>query len=233
MAYDLKDESEVKEYIENLGIEYRFGCYQEKKPDVCHLLGDYLEGIKKDFEKACKVYKANCDYNNFSKSCYKFANYSVLGKGLNKSDTEEAFKYYEKACSLGDPDACLNGGLISINSGPHCRKVKDYTAGMAMLDKCCEKNKAYCCFYLSGMYISGVEQVQIKQDMEKAYQYALKGCELGDMHACANVSQMYRKGEGVAKNEELAEKYKKKAHEIQENHRLKAQLQFQQGVNPV
>lgn len=33
MAYDLKSESEVKEYIHNLGIEYRFGCYSEKKPE--------------------------------------------------------------------------------------------------------------------------------------------------------------------------------------------------------
>lgn len=33
MAYDLKSEGEVKEYIKNLGIEYRFGCYSEKKPD--------------------------------------------------------------------------------------------------------------------------------------------------------------------------------------------------------
>lgn len=33
MAYNFKSESEVKEYINNLGIEYRFGCYSEKKPE--------------------------------------------------------------------------------------------------------------------------------------------------------------------------------------------------------
>lgn len=33
MSYDLKSESEVKEYVEKLGIEYRFGCYSEKKPE--------------------------------------------------------------------------------------------------------------------------------------------------------------------------------------------------------
>lgn len=33
MAFDLKDEGEVKEYLENLGTEYRFGCYHEKKPE--------------------------------------------------------------------------------------------------------------------------------------------------------------------------------------------------------
>ena len=56
---------QVKEYLENLGVEYRFenkylpssvkdyrfGCYHEKDPAACHLLGDYWEGIKKDFIK--------------------------------------------------------------------------------------------------------------------------------------------------------------------------------------
>ena len=33
MAYNLKSEEEVKEYLENLGVEYRFGCYHEQKPE--------------------------------------------------------------------------------------------------------------------------------------------------------------------------------------------------------
>ena len=33
MAYDLKKEEEVKEFLDNIGIEYRFGCFSEKKPD--------------------------------------------------------------------------------------------------------------------------------------------------------------------------------------------------------
>lgn len=32
MAYDFKKEEDVKEYIKNLGIEYRFGCFNEKDP---------------------------------------------------------------------------------------------------------------------------------------------------------------------------------------------------------
>jgi cytochrome c oxidase assembly factor 7 len=33
MAFDLKNEADVKEYVDKLGVEYRFGCYSEKKPD--------------------------------------------------------------------------------------------------------------------------------------------------------------------------------------------------------
>jgi len=32
-AFDLKKEEDVKEFLEKLGIEYRFGCYSEKKAD--------------------------------------------------------------------------------------------------------------------------------------------------------------------------------------------------------
>ncbi len=33
MAFELKTEEEVKEYLDNLGTEYRFGCFSEKKPE--------------------------------------------------------------------------------------------------------------------------------------------------------------------------------------------------------
>lgn len=112
MAFDLKDETEVKDYIEKLGVEYRFGCYSEKNPEgtagqllfnrktcspdfvisfpVCHLLGDYLEGVKKDFEKASKVYRSTCDDYGYSKSCLKYGKYAILGKGGNGQDGDPA-----------------------------------------------------------------------------------------------------------------------------------------------
>jgi len=45
MAYDLKKESDVKEYVDKLGVEYRFGCYSEKKPEGgCAFGGDAGSG---------------------------------------------------------------------------------------------------------------------------------------------------------------------------------------------
>lgn len=32
MSYDLNDPEQVKQYLEDLGTEYRFGCYSEKDP---------------------------------------------------------------------------------------------------------------------------------------------------------------------------------------------------------
>lgn len=102
MSYDFKKDEDVKEYIKNLGIEYRFGCFSEKDPQskfrnwyfilfilniwsnsvlfknlylVCQLLGDYLETIENNPDKAAKIYKENCDERNFGRSCYKYASY--------------------------------------------------------------------------------------------------------------------------------------------------------------
>ena len=33
MAFDLKKEEDVRDFIQNLGIEYRLGCYSEKNPE--------------------------------------------------------------------------------------------------------------------------------------------------------------------------------------------------------
>ena len=95
---DLKDSEEVADYIENLGIEYRFGCYHEKDPKACHLLGDYLESIKKDFAKALKLDSTNCDEYGHGHSCHKVAGYKWVGKGTAK-DGDEAYEYFRKGLS--------------------------------------------------------------------------------------------------------------------------------------
>lgn len=33
MAVNFQSEEEVKDYLEKIGIEYRFGCFSEKKPE--------------------------------------------------------------------------------------------------------------------------------------------------------------------------------------------------------
>lgn len=113
---------------------------------------------------------------------------------------------------------------------------------------------ALACFYLSGMHISGVNETIpaapadqtttsssassstsnyiIPKDMKKAFNFSKQACELGNMYACANLSQMYAKGDGVEKNEANAEKFKKLSLEMQDEVK-KAQpaLGFQQGIN--
>lgn len=269
MSYDLKKEADVKEYLEKLGIEYRFGCYSEKKPDgknkknlhhkfsqlnfflVCHLLGDYLESIKKDFEKAAKVYRSNCDDYGYAKSCLKFGHYSFLGKGKAandiKGDPNQAFEYYKKGCEKDDADCCLHSGLIMVSKSQQAQVKRDVIKGVDSLTKSCNMKNGTACFYLSGMFISGVLKQDenrpknpqpsdfiLEKDMKKAFEFAFKACDLDNMYACANLSQMYMKGDGTEKNEKKAEQFKKKALEMQDAiKKQQAELKFQQGLGNV
>lgn len=277
MAFDLKSETDVKDYIERLGVEYRFGCYSEKKPEggkreklvhtsfiqrilisqlilVCHLLGDYLESIKKDFEKASKVYRSNCDDYGYGRSCLKFGHYSFLGKGKasgsDKGDAKQAYKYYERGCELKDADCCLHSGLIMVSKSMSSAIEGDVAKGFDSLMKSCKMDNGNACFYLSGMHISGVLKKEksnnttttatastnptdfiVQKDMKKAFDYASRACELNNMYACANLSQMYMRGDGTEKNEKKAEQFKKKALEMQEElKKQQAELKFQQGI---
>jgi len=250
MAYDLKKESDVKEYLEKLGVEYRFGCYSEKKPEVCHLLGDFLEGIKKDYQKAGVVYKSTCDDYGYAKSCYKYGNYSFLGKGKpgTKRDAKGAYSYYEKGCALEDSDACLHSGLLLVSRSMAKEIDRDVPKGVEMITKSCNMNNAAACFYLSGLYISGVEKtikecqpatkkeemkvsdVAVSRDMKKAFDFAYKACELRNMYACANLSQMYARGDGVEKDKLLAEHFRKVAVTMQNEVKKQNTLEFQQGL---
>lgn len=122
--------------------------------------------------------------------------------------------------------------------------------GLEFLTKSCDMNNATACFYLSGMHISGVQKKPeesqpaqtpakdsefiVHKDMKKAFEFAYKACELRNMYACANLSQMYARGDGTDKNEKEADKYKKMAMEMQDEIKKQQQtLQFQQGLkNP-
>lgn len=75
-----KIQEERKEYVKNIGIEYRFGCYEEKRADSCQLLGEYMEAIEQNFKAAYTLFKTNCEERKYPKSCYKYGMYLLTGK---------------------------------------------------------------------------------------------------------------------------------------------------------
>lgn len=231
MSYNFAKEEEAKEYVKNLGIEYRFGCYQENKPEVCHLLGDYLEAIDKDFEKAGKIYKSNCDNSHFAKSCLKYANYLATGKGIKKNEREEALEYYKKGCKLDEFTACYRAGLLSVMS--HNKdNAQRFKEGMGYFEKACNKSNPDACFHLSGIYMEGNDKAGVIKNMQRSFEYAMKACDLKSIYACANISVMYKRGDGVQKNIELSDKYKAKTIELQNELKEQRQITFQEGLPP-
>lgn len=71
----------------------------------------------------------------------------------------------------------------------------------------------------------------IKPDMKQAFEFAMKACECGNMFGCANVSMMYKKGDGVEKNEAESKRFFQIATELQKAHETTKELKFQQGID--
>jgi len=231
---DLKDSDDTRDYIDNLGIEYRFGCYHEKDPKACHLLGDYWESIKKDFSKAYKTYEINCTDYNHGHSCHKAAGYRYFGKACQK-DGDIAFNFFKKGCELGYHSSCLSAGILDTanQSKNYIRtEAPDKKQGIEYLRKSCDEgNIAEGCYRYSAFFIKGMKDA-CEKNMETAFRYSLKACELGSMGGCTNVSIMYSKGEGVEKNPEAAKEYSNIVGEMMNQLRAEQeQLKFGQGIS--
>ncbi|MEQ2177370.1 Cytochrome c oxidase assembly factor 7, partial [Goodea atripinnis] len=219
---NFEDENEVKQFLDNLGVEYSFQCYKEKDPEGnrrtlrltvrcffsgCQRLADYLEGVKKNFDSAAQVLKHNCETNGHSESCYKIGAYHVTGKGGKKSI-----------------DACHNVGLLAhdgraLEGGPDVAVAQEY------YEKACAGGFAPSCFNLSALFIEGNSK-GLTPNMSQAFRYANRACELGHVWGCANASRMCRIGDGTEKDEKKAEELKNRAREL---HGLEKERQLKFG----
>jgi cytochrome c oxidase assembly factor 7 len=208
--YDLKEEDQVKEYLNRVGVEYRFQCYSEKRPDGCHRLADYLEAFKHDYAKARSVYSMNCTGNHYGKSCFKLGHYDLLGRACSK-DTTAAFTNYSLGCDYGHAPSCHNAALL-LQSGELTDGKKDFVRAAEFLKRGCDGGDPPACQLLSTYYITGKDGVD--RDMQLAFKFGLEACQRDHMYACANVGRMYSRGEGIEKNEVLAAEYRQKAQNL-------------------
>ena len=97
--------------------------------------------------------------------------------------------------------------------------------GRDLLESGCKGNDASCCYRLSLIYLLGKHSFH--RDLGEAFKYAKKGCELGSIYSCINLSQMYKRGEGTEKNEELAQQYKKRAQDMDRDRKKTVEIEFQ------
>lgn len=211
-----KSKEEMKKYLENLGTEYRYGCFEENKPEVCHLLGDYLTSIDKADAKAAQLYRKNCDENKYGLSCDTFGRMLFKGQGVEKADQLLAFEYFKKGCDLDEPRSCYHGGqLIGIVDRTVNRTIKpDPVKALEMLTKSCLSTKLPAsCTLVHSFYLKGFHNYPA--DLKKAAEFAKIACDQDELTGCYNLSRMYHIGEGVdAADQEKSKHFFKRAQEI-------------------
>ncbi|XP_012694997.1 cytochrome c oxidase assembly factor 7 [Clupea harengus] len=222
---NFEDEKEVKQFLDNLGVEYSYQCHREKDPEGCQRLADYLEGVKKNYEATAQILKHNCETHGHGESCYKLGAYYVAGKGGLTPCLKTAYSCFQQSCKADGKksvDACHNVGLLAhdgraMDNGPDAGAAREY------YEKACAGGFAPSCFNLSALFIKGSPGQE--KNMPLALQYAMRACELGHVWGCSNASRMYKLGDGTPKDDQKAEDLKNRAKELhgQQNER---QLKF-------
>ncbi|KAL6264034.1 hypothetical protein P5V15_004115 [Pogonomyrmex californicus] len=184
-------------------------------------------------KKAALLYQKTCDEYNYARSCAKFGDFKVVGKGCDK-DISMGYKYLSKSCELNDEYGCLHAGVLATSKNDVGEKdrASQIHNGARFLRKACDMyNSNKACFYLSGLYLTGFENI-IEKNLKEAYKVSLKSCEHGNPYACANLSQMHTRGEGAQKNPELAATFKKRAMELyDELKQTQPEVKFHQGID--
>jgi len=116
---------------------------------------------------------------------------------------------FHEACERNQAGACNNAGLVYQTGVAGSTIEKDMSKAVELFQKACDYGHKNGCFNLSTVYLTGKDG--IPKDMKKAYELSLKSCEMMHPWGCANVSRMYAIGDGVEKNTQEAEKFKRLA----------------------
>lgn len=220
----MRDEEEVREFLQKLEIEYQFSCYKENNGEGCCLLGEFMQAVRSDFRRATLAFKKGCDKHDHPKACFKYGGDLFRGRGGLKRDFGKALEYQKKACELGWKEGCAIAGQQLDEDGPH----KDPVAAMEYFKKSCDMNLDQGCVSASSMYHQGREG--LPKDLEKSLHYAVRACDMGHMQSCANAAFLYKTGQGAEKSEIMATKYRNKALELRQQYTRNRGFEMEQGI---
>ena len=170
MVFDLTTAEGVKEYRERIGTEFRYGCYEEKLPEICDRLGEFLDSIERDEPKARTVFEMNCMDNNYGESCHKAA--AFYGR---QDKWDQAYKFYKKGCENNSGKSCEGAGAVHEKLTGEVDGKVDNKGSFKYFEKGCENKFGYSCLRVSQRYFFGKEPCE--KDMTKAFEYSLKACE--------------------------------------------------------
>ena len=219
----LKTKEELIEFLHNLGIEYRYNCYEEKNPEACQLLAEYVELIERNVPKSTKLYRYTCDKYSLGKSCHNYANALFYGRGT-PIDYPKSLDYYSKACLFGHGASCFNAGQLHFNDHKKVRKVipQDMDKAITLFEKGCELDSPDSCSFGTYMYYSNFantrdtrEKPELKAKHEaNAFKLATRGCKLNELNSCVYLTKAYQSGLGCEANAEKAKELEKKVKDI-------------------
>ena len=145
---------------------------------------------KQEYFEALQMMKQLC-HSGDSIACVGAGDIYKQGKGIAKN-TQNATKYYKKACVLNNPFGCYNLGQNIENTQPKEAKK--------LYEKACDYAVSQACFDLA-VISSQKNNLNQKQDIAQSVQFLQKGCRSAHPQSCYYLAQLYLDGQGVAKDE--------------------------------
>lgn len=131
-----------------------------------------------------------------------------IASGMD-ADPQDGLRYFELACEYGFGRGCSVAGMQNIRGKGI---TKDRKKGLHYLDKACSMGRGETCATIGTMHLLG--RYGTAKDAVKAISYLEKGCEMGSEMGCFNLAKMYHNGDGVQRNDPLANKYQDLANKI-------------------
>ena len=222
------NEALSKDYFERKFKEFKDGC-DAGLAGACFSLGEWYQLVGKDARSAARVYEENCAKRADPNSCYNLAmllmsetwlhvprgeaarDMGVTGEKPSREDAARAL--CARACASGvHNQACSKLAQMELagRGGP-----QDVRGGVARLEGLCgaPNNDARSCVRLASAYLK--PSFGLPRDAAKALPLARRACDdLGHPNACQVLAVMYASGDGVARNDALAEAYRAKTAEL-------------------
>ncbi len=170
----------AKNYMDKALKLAKKGC-KERKSEECTVYGSLLlfSRDKNDFKRQIEssLTKA-CSSDNAEGCFYLGAKYAKF-----EQRDDESFKYFKKACDLGESMACSVLSLTFLHGSPNNVIKKDLSKAVEFGTKACDMNDVKGCEILSKIYSKDIA------NKEEEKKFLSKACNLGDTKSCRKLEQ--------------------------------------------
>eukprot|EP00924_Labyrinthula_sp_SR-Ha-C_P015817 maker-scaffold_4-snap-gene-10.53-mRNA-1 protein AED:0.00 eAED:0.00 QI:97/1/1/1/1/1/2/462/245 len=222
---------ELKEkYFQEKLIEFRTNC-SDGDYDSCFSLGEWYQVVARNFKNASEVYETNCFENNHPNSCYhlgklyfstnaKTENFVSVSKETQltslSTNRERARFLFKRGCELNQKESCTAYSTLVLNKiGTEKSLDKEQVlSSLNLLDRSCKGNDARACLKAASVLLQPKKEFLIERDPSRAFGFASRGCDLQSANCCQLLAVMYKRGDGVEKDEEMFKYYKKMTEEL-------------------
>ena len=189
---------------EDLREEFEREC-DAGNAGACFSLGEWHQVINRDYAKAKTIFEDNCHHLKNGNSCFGLGALYAAGKGCER-DLTRARELFATACALGHTRGCDIHGATCMDKSKGS-PPQDFIGAEKSFTMACKKEYAPSCYRLGMMHLKGQLSKNGDADAKAAHSFMKRACDLGSPNGCHTVAVMYKKGDGVVRDDRKFQYY--------------------------